>query len=277
MTSETINALATITSLYVCAIEGSGTKIPDEVLEQVATNPFKGCEALNTLALSCNAIDVELDEKLQGIYEAMDAEDAHGEPTNEAIQACLGAYAAVHIDIPEPEPEPEPEEAESPEAEEAAEDSDNAPKRRNRRQRKNKKDASSEAGETTEVEQSEGNTASEQTEEKPTKAKRTRKREPRAEKPAEEAASAEEAAPAEQTTSTEDAPSEKKLAKKASKKKDVAFEGEAFSVDQALAILGMKRPQLTKLIESGELPAYKKGRAWQISATAVLDLAAKQA
>lgn len=62
--------------------------------------------------------------------------------------------------------------------------------------------------------------------------------------------------------------------RKAAKEGAPAFEGDVLSVDQALAILGCSRPKLTKLIESGELPAYKKGRSWQISATAVLDRAA---
>ena len=42
--------------------------------------------------------------------------------------------------------------------------------------------------------------------------------------------------------------------------------GETLSVDQAVAILGVSRPTIYKLIESGELPASKKGRSWRISA-----------
>lgn len=52
------------------------------------------------------------------------------------------------------------------------------------------------------------------------------------------------------------------------------FEGDVLTIDQALAILGCSRPKLTKMIEAGELPAYKKGRSWQVSAAAVLDKAA---
>ena len=44
---------------------------------------------------------------------------------------------------------------------------------------------------------------------------------------------------------------------------------EVLTVDQAVKALGVSRPTVYKLIESGELPAYKKGRSWQISAEAV--------
>jgi excisionase family DNA binding protein len=49
--------------------------------------------------------------------------------------------------------------------------------------------------------------------------------------------------------------------------------GETLSVDQAVAILGVSRPTIYKLIESGELPASKKGRSWRISAAAVSERA----
>ena len=48
---------------------------------------------------------------------------------------------------------------------------------------------------------------------------------------------------------------------------------ETLSVDQAVAILGVSRPTIYKLIESGELPASKKGRSWRISAAAVSERA----
>ena len=53
-----------------------------------------------------------------------------------------------------------------------------------------------------------------------------------------------------------------------------AAKAESLSVDQAVAILGVSRPTIYKLIESGELPAYKKGRSWRISAEAVSKRAA---
>ena len=51
--------------------------------------------------------------------------------------------------------------------------------------------------------------------------------------------------------------------------------GDTLSVDQATAILGVSRPTIYKLIESGELPAHKKGRSWRISAAAVTERASK--
>ena len=54
------------------------------------------------------------------------------------------------------------------------------------------------------------------------------------------------------------------------------FEGEVLTVDQTLAALGISRPTVYKLIESGKLPAYKKGRSWQISAEAVAALATQK-
>ena len=46
-------------------------------------------------------------------------------------------------------------------------------------------------------------------------------------------------------------------------------------MDQAIAVLKVSRPTVYKLIESGKLPAFKKGRSWQISAKAVAEISAK--
>jgi excisionase family DNA binding protein len=37
----------------------------------------------------------------------------------------------------------------------------------------------------------------------------------------------------------------------------------------------VSRPTIYKLIESGELPAHKKGRSWRISAAAVTERASR--
>lgn len=225
MRFETVDALVLLVSTYTTSIEATGAVIPPETVELIGTNPFKACEALNELAVTCRALTPETDAGLAAIYESMDAADARSEASPEACEQCVAAFNRVHVEPPEPEPEPEiqlpaeeyydeyepevdagfveiaaePEATEEPEAEPAPE----------------------------------GEPASEpEPEAKPTP-----------EKPA---------------------------------NKGQAFEGEVFSVDQALAILGISRPTLTKMIESGQLPAYKKGRSWQISATAVLDIASNK-
>lgn len=251
MRFETVDAFEYLVSTYTTAIEGTLTRIPEETVELIGTDPLKACEALNELAVSAGAVTPELDQALQALYESMDAEDARSEADPEVCQRCLAAYERVHVEIPEPEPEPEPEE--SPEAEEAAEDTSEGPKSRKRRQRRqrNRDTEQADAEESTEAETTEAEGASD----KPAK-KRARK----AKKATEE-------------KGAEDAPKESKKAAKA-EASSAPFEGDALTVDQALAILGCSRPKLTKMIEAGELPAYKKGRSWQVSAAAVLDKAA---
>lgn len=261
MYSQTVTALTQLTSMYVVAIEGTATKIPDEIVELIATDPFKACESLNDFALSCNAVTPEFDAELEAIYESMDADDARSNPEPEVCQAALGAYASVHVDIPEPEPEPEvpaePVEQPSDESTEQTEESASE-KPRKRRQRRQRKTAPEERAAQESVEPAQDESAQPE--------------------PEPEAASAE--APKKKRASKKSAPAEtpeEQSAKKSAAKQGAkAFEGEVFSVDQALAILGCSRPKLTKLIESGEIPAFKKGRAWQVSANAVLDRAAQK-
>lgn len=259
MRFETIDALDYLVGTYVSAIEGVGTKIPEETVELIGTDPFKACEALNDLALSCNAITPDLDMALQTIYESMDAEDSRSEATPEACQRCLATFARVHIEIPDPEPEPEPEE--SPEAEEAAQDSETVDgateqKSRKRRQRR-KRNNEGEATNTETDDSTDAKTEAHTTEETA------------------EAKAGEESAESKPKKRTRNAA--KKLTDKAPKAEpaNTPFEGDALTVDQALAILGCSRPKLTKMIETGELPAYKKGRSWQVSAAAVSAKAAE--
>lgn len=256
MRFETIDALSLLVSTYTQAIEATGAVIDEETVELIGNDPFKACEALNALAVNCKALDAPTDEGIAVIYESMDATDAHSEPTPEACERCAAAFAKVHVEPPEPEPEPEAEDSDEYEGEFATDTLfdveadevapvEEAPKKR--RTRRTHKAASAEASE-----------------EAPTEAP---SEEPKASEPEAPAKSKKKGAPKSKATKSDEA--------KAAKSSDgPTFEGEAFSVDQALAILGITRPKLTKLIESGELPAYKKGRSWQISASAVLDKAA---
>lgn len=286
MRFETIDAFDYLVSTYVSAIEATGTKIPEDTVELIGTDPFKACEALNDFALSCNAITPELDAVLQNIYEAMDADDARSDATPEACQRCLATFARVHVEIPDPEPEPEPEE--SPEATEAAEDEAGAaeePKGRKRRNRRNRKQDAEQAEDTSEAntntEASADQADTDNDSKKP--AKRTRTRKDKKAEAAEAGESTEANADTEARKSTKPKRT-RKAPKKATDKEEkssekaapaaATFEGDALTVDQALAILGCSRPKLTKMIEAGELPAYKKGRSWQVSAAAVLDKAA---
>lgn len=285
MRFETIDAFDYLVSTYVSAIEATGTKIPEDTVELIGTDPFKACEALNDFALSCNAITPDLDAVLQNIYEAMDADDARSDATPEACQRCLATFARVHVEIPDPEPEPEPEE--SPEATEAAEDEAGTaeePKGRKRRNRRNRKQDAEQAEDTSEVNTNAEVSADQaETDDNKKPAKRTRTRKGKKAEAAEAGESTKASADTEAKESakpkrTRKAP--KKAADKEEKSSEKAapaaatFEGDALTVDQALAILGCSRPKLTKMIEAGELPAYKKGRSWQVSAAAVLDKAA---
>lgn len=284
MRFETIDAFDRLVSTYVSAIEATGTKIPEETVALLASDPFAACEALNSQALSCHAITPELDALLEALWESMDAEDTRSEPTPEACERAVAAYTNVHVEIVEPEPEPEPEDepAESPEGEEAAEDAAEEGKGRKRRQRRNRKEDAEQAdapesngtaeastdetqddtkskkrtrkSKATKADSAASDASDATTDEQPKKAKRTRK------------TKASEAKP-EDATNTQASDSSTETS-------GTPFEGDALTVDQALAILGCSRPKLTKMIESGELPAYKKGRSWQVSAAAVLDKAA---
>lgn len=50
---------------------------------------------------------------------------------------------------------------------------------------------------------------------------------------------------------------------------------ESLTVDQAAAIMGVNKQKVYKLIDSGSLPAHKRGRSWRISAAAVAAQAAQ--
>ena len=213
---------------------------------------------------------------------------------------------------PDPEPEPEPEVYEghgdaTDEREEPAEEAPQPKKKRRNRKQKADEVAESNVAETGDQEATLGHeptpepvpaddAAENSVPEKPKK-RRTRK----AEKPAAEAAEPvapvedaapaaagedaqpEEAAPATETTpaagdepaAAADAQPEPAAAADAQPESATvpAPSDETLSVDQVVAILGVSRPTIYKLIESGELPASKKGRSWRISAAAVSERA----
>lgn len=238
MRNETTEALCRLVTMFVTAIEREGATIPEQLVGQIATAPLKACEELNELALTRGAVDDELDAALAAIYESMDASDARGAVDDHTRERVLRAFNEAHRE-PEPEPEHEPEPAEQPaepaaSAQESEQPSEPArkPHRRSRRQRG--EEAAREAAEQAAAEPEQQPTAKKEAPEPKPEDRDAKARPESAPKPAPSAAS-----------------------------------GDVLTVDQAIAVLGVSRPTVYKLIESGQLPAYKKGRSWQISAEAV--------
>ena len=234
MRNETTEALCRLVTMFVTAIEREGATIPEQLVGQIATDPLKACEELNEFALTCGAVDDELDAALAAIYESMDASDARGAVDDHTRERVLRAFDEAHRE-PEPEPEHEPEPAEpAASAQESEQPSEPArkPHRRSRRQRG--EEAAREAAEQAAAEPEQQPTAKKEAPEPKPEDRDAKARPESAPKPAPSAAS-----------------------------------GDVLTVDQAIAVLGVSRPTVYKLIESGQLPAYKKGRSWQISAEAV--------
>lgn len=242
MRNETTEALCRLVTMFVTAIEREGATIPEQLVGQIATDPLKACEELNEFALTCGAVDDELDAALAAIYESMDASDARGAVDDHTRERVLRAFDEAHRE-PEPEPEHEPEPAEQPaepaaSAQEGEQPSEPAHKshRRSHRQR--------------------GEEGPQETQPEPGQQPAAKKEAP---EPKPEAQPQDRDAKAK--AKPESAPAPKPVPGAAS--------GDVLTVDQAIAVLGVSRPTVYKLIESGQLPAYKKGRSWQISAEAV--------
>lgn len=236
MRNETTEALCRLVTMFVTAIEREGATIPEQLVGQIATAPLKACEELNELALTCGAVDDELDAALAAIYESMDASDARGAVDDHTRERVLRAFDEAHRE-PEPEPAHEPEPVEQPaepaaSAQEGEQPSEPARKSHRRSRRQRGEEAAREAAEQAAAESE-------------------RAPQPKPEKPEDRDAKAR----------PESAP--------APKPAPAAASGDVLTVDQAIAVLGVSRPTVYKLIESGQLPAYKKGRSWQISAEAV--------
>lgn len=240
MRNETTEALCRLVTMFVTAIEREGATIPEQLVGQIATDPLKACEELNEFALTCGAVDDELDAALAAIYESMDASDARGAVDDHTRERVLRAFDEAHCE-PEPEPEHEPEPAEQPaepaaSAQEGEQPSEPAHKSRRRSHRQR------------------GEEGPQETQPEP-------EQQPAAKKEAPEPKP--EAQPQDRDAKAKAKP------ESAPKPVPAAASGDVLTVDQAIAVLGVSRPTVYKLIESGQLPAYKKGRSWQISAEAV--------
>lgn len=297
MRTETSEALGRLVSIFVAAIEGTGEVIPDSAIEQLAADPLGTCEKLNELALSCGAIDEGVDAALAAVYESMDAADARGAVDEQCVGSVVTAWANTHVERPvkEPEPEPEPEtsEATEPEKDEQAE----KPKRRRNRKAKDQR-SEAEAGSVSPEPESAQDAPAEQpgseksADVKPGRRSRAKAKEQaekdkdvekpkrgkkRAEKASEEQAETSETSKPEASEDTAAAPEPATSAPEPDAPAPAATQddGDTLSVDQATAILGVSRPTIYKLIESGELPAHKKGRSWRISAAAVTERASR--
>lgn len=234
MRNETTEALCRLVTMFVAAIEREGATIPEQLVGQIATDPLKACEGLNELALTCGAVDDELDAALAAIYESMDASDARGVVDDHTRERVLRAFDEAHRE-PEPEPGHEPEPAEpAASAQEGEQPSEPAHKSRRRSRWQRGEEAAREAAEQAAAEP---------------------EQQPAAKKEAPEPKPEDRDAKARPESAPKPAPS--------------AASGDVLTVDQAIAVLGVSRPTVYKLIESGQLPAYKKGRSWQISAEAV--------
>lgn len=236
MRNETTEALCRLVTMFVTAIEREGATIPEQLVGQIATDPLKACEGLNELALTCGAVDDELDAALAAIYESMDASDARGAVDDHTRERVLRAFDEAHRE-PEPEPEHEPEPAEpAASAQEGEQPSEPAHKSRRRSHRQR------------------GEEGPQETQPEPEQQPAAKKETPEP-KP--------EAQPEDRDAKAKAKP------ESAPKPVPAAASGDVLTVDQAIAVLGVSRPTVYKLIESGQLPAYKKGRSWQISAEAV--------
>ena len=238
MRNETTEALCRLVTMFVTAIEREGATIPEQLVGQIATDPLKACEELNEFALTCGAVDDELDAALAAIYESMDASDARGAVDDHTRERVLRAFDEAHRE-PELEPKHEPEPAEpAASAQEGEQPSEPAHKSRRRSHRQR------------------GEEGPQETQPEPEQQPAAKKEAP---EPKPEAQPQDRDAKAK--AKPESAPAPKPV--------PAAASGDVLTVDQAIAVLGVSRPTVYKLIESGQLPAYKKGRSWQISAEAV--------
>lgn len=292
MRPETSEALARLVSIYVALIERTGIDINDANINRIMTDPFAACESLNELAVKVGALDAEADAVIAAIYESMDAADARSAADEACLTMAASAWETTHVErpVPEPEPEPEPQAADEPKDAEVPDEAEDKPKRR--RRSKAKKAAGEDAAEAADGqgarEQEQGTPQEAPVDTKPGRRSRAKAKAERKDMDAQtekdapgkkRRAKKDEAAPADEQSAdapvVADKPAEA-VAPETSAKTETpaAAKAESLSVDQAVAILGVSRPTVYKLIESGELPAYKKGRSWRISAEAVSKRAA---
>lgn len=310
MRTETSEAFSRLVTTFVIAIEDAGGTLPADMEQRLTSSPLKACELLNELALTCGGIDPDTDSVLAAIYESMDAADART-PLDEAGAArIIRALNRAHKEpaAPKPEPTPAPAHAE-PEVWESTtkdgegtgqgaegtgskpvEETERKPGRRSRAARA-RQERPEHDGQDAGTEVAVAAAADEASPQPERKARRSRHA---AEKDATLAASEGEAggpshepapsgsgdgkeAPAE-VTATEPETGAKAAevpTGPARSAEEAGITGDVLTVDQAIAALGLSRPTIYKFIENGKLPAFKKGRSWQISADAVAALADK--
>lgn len=292
MRPETSEALARLVSIYVALIERTGIDINDANINRIMTDPFAACESLNELAVKVGALDAEADAVIAAIYESMDAADARSAADEACLTMAASAWETTHVErpVPEPEPEPEPQAADEPKDAEVPDEAEDKPKRRRRSKAKKAEgeDAAEAADGQGAREQEQGTPQEAPVDTKPGRRSRAKAKAERKDMDAQtekdapgkkRRAKKDEAAPADEQSAdapvVADKPAEA-VAPETSAKTETpaAAKAESLSVDQAVAILGVSRPAIYKLIESGELPAYKKGRSWRISAEAVSKRAA---
>ena len=292
MRPETSEALARLVSIYVALIERTGIDINDANINRIMTDPFAACESLNELAVKVGALDAEADAVIAAIYESMDAADARSAADEACLTMAASAWETTHVErpVPEPEPEPEPQAADEPKDAEVPDEAEDKPKRRRRSKAKKAEgeDAAEAADGQGAREQEQGTPQEAPVDTKPGRRSRAKAKAERKDMDAQtekdapgkkRRAKKDEAAPADEQSAdapvVADKPAEAVTSETSAKTETpAAAKAESLSVDQAVAILGVSRPTIYKLIESGELPAYKKGRSWRISAEAVSKRAA---
>lgn len=310
MRTETSEAFSRLVTTFVIAIEDAGGTLPADMEQRLTSSPLKACELLNELALTCGGIDPDTDSVLAAIYESMDAADART-PLDEAgaariVRALNRAHKEPAAPKPEPTPAPahaEPEVWESPARDDEAtdqgaegtgpkpaEETERKPGRRSRAARarqekpeRNGQDAGTEAAVAAAADE-----ASPQPEHKTRRSRHVAARDatPAAgdgeasapsPEPAPSGSEGDKEAPAEVAATEPEAGAKaaKAPAGPARSAEEAGITGDVLTVDQAIAALGLSRPTIYKFIENGKLPAFKKGRSWQISADAVAALADK--
>ncbi|WP_307739506.1 helix-turn-helix domain-containing protein [uncultured Parolsenella sp.] len=267
MKPATSEALAHLVSMYVMSIENHGGTIPEATVGQLATEPLKALETLNDFAVALGAVDEQLDSVLQAIYESMDAADARSDLDDASRTQVLRAYADAHR---EPLREEEAEAGEATASDEHTNE-EPAPKRKRKRRSKAEGEGAGTPGSAPESDKGAAEPEADQDATEGSKPRRTRKRagKPNADKPAQDA---EPENPSSEATTAPAAEHESGAAAMPASDAAAPAEdkpAEVLTVDQTVKALGVSRPTVYKLIESGELPAYKKGRSWQISAEAV--------
>lgn len=270
MKPATSEALAHLVSMYVMTIENHGGTIPEATVGQLATEPLKALETLNDFAVALGAVDEQLDSVLQAIYESMDAADARSELDDASRTQVLRAYADAHR---EPLREEEAEVGEAAEAtasdEHASEEP--APKRKRKRRSKAEGEGAGTPGAVPGSDKGAAEPEAGQGATEGSKPRRTRKRagKPNADKPAQDAGPENPSSEAATAPAADHEPVAAAMPASGAAAPAEDKPAEVLTVDQAVKALGVSRPTVYKLIESGELPAYKKGRSWQISAEAV--------